>query len=153
MNWSTDHDNRTQNIFSIKYHFARSKCVFIKLKCYRRRFSENSARSSWFCQSWFLSKTNIVRSYVFLLDYMIGDRPYKWPWISSHAMYAILFILSPIIFHDFFQFHEHSHSRKFISEIDFARIILRNTVLTEIEFRDYLDRLKEGIKEPKVRWN
>ena len=26
-----------------------------------------------------IEQTNFVRSYVFLLDHMIGDRPYKWP--------------------------------------------------------------------------
>ena len=30
-----------------------------------------------------IEQTNFVRSYVFLLDHMIDDRPYKWPWIIS----------------------------------------------------------------------
>ena len=31
-----------------------------------------------------IEQTNSVRSYVFLLDHMICDRPYKWPWILIH---------------------------------------------------------------------
>ena len=38
-------DDRTHNFCAIKSHFVRSKCVFIKLQYYGRRFSENFARS------------------------------------------------------------------------------------------------------------
>ena len=44
---SADNDDRAHNICSIKFHFVRSKCVFIKLQYYGRRFSENSAQSRW----------------------------------------------------------------------------------------------------------
>ena len=30
-----------------------------------------------------IEQANLVRSYVFLLDHMIGDRPYKWPWVLN----------------------------------------------------------------------
>ena len=49
-----------------------------------------------------------------------------------------------------FQFHEFSRSMKTISELDFARILLRNTVLSPDEHRGYLDRLRERIPEPQV---
>jgi len=42
---------------------------------------------------------------------------------------------------------------KTISEIDFAKILLRSTILSEQEYCDYLDRLKgrlELIDHPKV---
>ena len=76
---SADHDDRTDNFRSIKYHFVRSKCVFIKLQYHWRRFSEN-----------------FVRSCVFLLDHMIGDRPCKWPWKSHkfHSPYLSSTVLS-----------------------------------------------------------
>ena len=44
---SADHDDRTHNFCQIKYHFVRSKCVFVKLQYYGRGFSENAARSRW----------------------------------------------------------------------------------------------------------
>jgi len=47
------------------------------------------------------------------------------------------------------EFHEFSRSMKTISELDFARILLRNTVLSPDEHRGYLDRLRERIPEPQ----
>lgn len=50
------------------------------------------------------------------------------------------------------EFHEYSKSMKTISEIDFAKILLRNTILSEQEYCDYLDRLKsrlESFDHPK----
>ena len=38
-----------------------------------------------------------------------------------------------------------------ISEIDFARILLRNTVLSGDDHTGYLDRLRNRVPEPKVR--
>lgn len=35
---------------------------------------------------------------------------------------------------------------KDISELDFAKILLRNTILTEQEFCDYLERLKTRLE-------
>lgn len=47
------------------------------------------------------------------------------------------------------EFHEYSKSMKAISEIDFAKILLRNTTLTEAEYCEYIDRLKNNIQIPK----
>ncbi|XP_065058623.1 calcium uptake protein 3, mitochondrial-like [Rhopilema esculentum] len=47
------------------------------------------------------------------------------------------------------EFHEFSKSMKTISELDFARILLRNTVLSADEHEDYLNRLHKRIPEPK----
>ena len=41
---------------------------------------------------------------------------------------------------------------KTISELDFARILLRNTVLTQDEYKGYLSRLQQRIPEPKVKF-
>lgn len=41
---------------------------------------------------------------------------------------------------------------KAISEIDFAKILLRNTTLTEAEYCEYIDRLKNNIQIPKVNF-
>eukprot|EP00794_Sanderia_malayensis_P006954 gene6954-7735_t len=46
------------------------------------------------------------------------------------------------------EFHEFSKSMKTISEIDFARILLRNTVLTADEHAGYLDRLQKRVLNP-----
>ena len=32
------------------------------------------------CSIKMIEQTNFAWSYVFLLNHMIGDRPYKWPW-------------------------------------------------------------------------
>ena len=47
------------------------------------------------------------------------------------------------------EFHEYSKGMKFICEVDFAKILLRNTTLTEKEYAVYIDRLKERILVPK----
>ena len=52
-----------------------------------------------------------------------------------------------------FQFHEYSKSMKTISEMDFAKILLRSTKLSKIEHSDYLDRMKGRLEltdHPKV---
>jgi len=50
------------------------------------------------------------------------------------------------------EFHEYSKSMRTISEIDFAKILLRNTMISESQYTEYLDRLKtrlEQIDHPK----
>ena len=47
------------------------------------------------------------------------------------------------------EFHEYSKGMKFICEVDFAKILLRNTTLTEQEYSSYIDRLKARIKVPR----
>lgn len=67
-----------------------------------------------------------------------------------------------VLFEDFFrfmdhlqtevlelEFHEYSKSLNFISELDFAKILLRNTTLTELEYECYLDRLKSRVVTPR----
>jgi len=43
------------------------------------------------------------------------------------------------------EFHEHSMGTRFISEVDFACMLLRNTTLTEVEYSTYIDRVKRSI--------
>jgi len=47
------------------------------------------------------------------------------------------------------EFHEYSKSLKRISEVDFAKILLRNTILSEQEYSEYIDRLKTRIEYQK----
>ena len=72
---------------------------------------------------------------------------------SSHSLSIFLFYNLVLFFIiNLFQFHEFSRSMKTISELDFARILLRNTVLSADEHKGYLDRLRERIPEPKVNF-
>ena len=63
-NLSAYHDDRQRNYWSIKYHFVRSKCGFIRLlQYYGRRFSETSARSRWSSKQILFDHMCFVRSY------------------------------------------------------------------------------------------
>ena len=44
---SADHDDRALNFCSIRCHFVRSKCMFLKLQYHGKRFSQTSAWSRW----------------------------------------------------------------------------------------------------------
>jgi|ERR1740124_1551812 len=47
------------------------------------------------------------------------------------------------------EFHEYSKSLRSITEVDFAKILLRNTTLTDQEHCEYMNRLKERITIPR----
>ena len=65
-----DHDDRTHNFCSIKYHFVRSNACLLSYNIMEEGLVK-------FCSIKIIEQTNFVRSYVFLLDHVIGDRPYK----------------------------------------------------------------------------
>jgi len=47
------------------------------------------------------------------------------------------------------EFHEYAKGREFISELDFAKILLRSTILTKFEHEEYLDRLRSRVLTPR----
>ena len=47
------------------------------------------------------------------------------------------------------EFFEYSKGLNVISEVDFAKILLRNTILTKFEYDEYLDRLRSRITTPR----
>eukprot|EP00914_Ancora_sagittata_P018256 GHVO01036096.1.p1 GENE.GHVO01036096.1~~GHVO01036096.1.p1 ORF type:complete len:336 (+),score=39.86 GHVO01036096.1:125-1132(+) len=47
------------------------------------------------------------------------------------------------------EFNEFSHGMRTISEVDFARILLRYTILTKEETDDYLERMRQRIPDSK----
>jgi hypothetical protein len=48
------------------------------------------------------------------------------------------------------EFNEFSQGMKTISEVDFARILLRYTILTPEETEQYLERMRKRIPDSKV---
>ena len=49
------------------------------------------------------------------------------------------------------EFHEFSHGMPSITEEEFAKVLLRYTILSKEEIQQYLDRLKKRVPHVKVR--
>lgn len=118
-------------------------------------------QSSWF--EWFLLGTLWQPSFKYqpafaclMLDILSGDHKWVSPlWWQHHYDF---FSFGSRRFMENMQtevlqmeFNEFSQGMRTISEVDFARILLRYTILTPEETDEYLERMRQRIPESKVR--
>ena len=59
--------------------FARSNTILSDQNAFLLSYNIMEKGLMKFCSIKMIEQTNFIRSYVFLLDHMIGDRPYKLP--------------------------------------------------------------------------